>query len=434
MAIGCVLFWSAALRAEPPAPIKIEGKAGEVVNVSVVVHDATNLGAFEFRLEMDPAVLDVAEVGLADFMGSTGRAVSAMGPTRSEDRKTVTFAAYSLGTQPGPGGDGVLAVVGVKVVKDGGGNVALARHQLTDVRGQLVKATVLLRTDVHIERVVHLEARRFLVTLDPGDNDPARLRRREVAGNTGKLLREMLYKGETKKAQEEGRHLVDGHEPLQKAGADFSEDGTLIVIDVPQSLDKVAEFLSKGEKGKETRPALASLWVPDNTISARLNEVLKAAKISEPDIEKIRKMMSSEGRNALGFRLASVDAGGKAKSSLNPALMDAEIRRIKSELGERVALVVGLPVEGTLLVISDARTLDHLEKNILHTLAAGEPKDWKLLGVFGSSVYIQDGAGYVQCLSAGKADASGVTVASADEKKGEAKIVKDKVETVLAVK
>jgi len=60
-------------------------------------------------LNFDPAVVRVDNVTLGDFLGSTGRNTAPLGPEIDNDAGTVTFGAFSFGSEAGPSEEGVLA-------------------------------------------------------------------------------------------------------------------------------------------------------------------------------------------------------------------------------------------------------------------------------------------------------------------------------------
>ena len=83
---------------------------GETFTVTVMIEDASDLGAFEFELTYDSTcVVTATDATLGPFLGSTGRSVGEVGPTFGIG--SVTYAAYSYGADPGPDGAGVLATI-----------------------------------------------------------------------------------------------------------------------------------------------------------------------------------------------------------------------------------------------------------------------------------------------------------------------------------
>lgn len=71
---------------------------------------STGLGAFEFTLQFDPAVLEVAEAELGPTLEETGRSYQCL--QRSDEPGTYSFGCFSQGSSPpGPQGDLTLAIV-----------------------------------------------------------------------------------------------------------------------------------------------------------------------------------------------------------------------------------------------------------------------------------------------------------------------------------
>ncbi len=71
---------------------------------------STGLGAFEFTLQFDPAVLEVAEVESGPTLEETGRSYQCL--QRSDEPGIYSFGCFSQGSSPpGPQGDLTLAIV-----------------------------------------------------------------------------------------------------------------------------------------------------------------------------------------------------------------------------------------------------------------------------------------------------------------------------------
>lgn len=124
---------------------------GGPFTVDVVVDDVDDLGAFEFTMVFSPTVMQVDDVALGPFLGSTGRTVSSVGPTIDNVNGTVTFGGFSYGTAPGPSDPpgppfGVLATITLSPVAEPGDDLCLpeANAQLTDTGGATIP---ILRTE-----------------------------------------------------------------------------------------------------------------------------------------------------------------------------------------------------------------------------------------------------------------------------------------------
>jgi hypothetical protein len=95
------------VRIEPASQSEL---TGSTVTVSIAVDAVTNLGAYEFTLAFNPAVLEFVSVSNGPFLGSTGRPVFCPAPTIGAN--TVQFACVTTGSTPdGPSGSGVLSVL-----------------------------------------------------------------------------------------------------------------------------------------------------------------------------------------------------------------------------------------------------------------------------------------------------------------------------------
>jgi hypothetical protein len=92
-----------------PAQAKAEFSAE--FTVQVMIENVTDLGYFQFNLEYDPRVVLPKGAVLGDFLGSTGRSASGLGPRFDNSTGILTFGGFSFGTTKGPNGKGVLAAV-----------------------------------------------------------------------------------------------------------------------------------------------------------------------------------------------------------------------------------------------------------------------------------------------------------------------------------
>jgi hypothetical protein len=132
------IFWSSALIAvavlallsvvstaaaqEPTVRLEVPSTDERVGDapfpITVVVEDVVNLGAFEFKLAFDPAVLSFADVVEGPFLSSSGRLVECLDP--SIEPASVLFRCVTLGPEPpGADGSGTLAIVTFELVAPG---------------------------------------------------------------------------------------------------------------------------------------------------------------------------------------------------------------------------------------------------------------------------------------------------------------------------
>jgi len=103
-------------------------------DVSVLVDDVTNLGAFEFQLTYDGNVVETEDAKEGPFLGSSGRRVQCLPPEMASG--SLVFRCVTLGATPdGPTGSGVLAVVTFRPAGAGTSSLHFGRVVLTDPPG-----------------------------------------------------------------------------------------------------------------------------------------------------------------------------------------------------------------------------------------------------------------------------------------------------------
>lgn len=118
---------------------------GEEFTINVMISDVVDLGAFEFVLEYNPAVVNALDIVLGDFLGSTGRTVVALPVVIDNENGTATFGAFTFGDPAGPDGAGLLATVTLSGMADGVSSLTLAEVIVTDTAG--TEITPLLTQD-----------------------------------------------------------------------------------------------------------------------------------------------------------------------------------------------------------------------------------------------------------------------------------------------
>ncbi|MFQ5612324.1 MAG: M4 family metallopeptidase [Anaerolineae bacterium] len=129
------------LRLEPADQAAPLGGGSFIVNV--VVDNATDLGAFEFDLVYNPAIVQVSAVNLGDFLGSTGRTVSEVGPTIDNGTGRTSYGAFSVGSNAGPSGSGLLATIVLAPQQQGDSDLLLDNFQLTNTDASVLASTAL---------------------------------------------------------------------------------------------------------------------------------------------------------------------------------------------------------------------------------------------------------------------------------------------------
>ena len=109
-------------------PAQASVPQGRTVELEVRIANASNLGAFEFTLTYDPAVVTVVSATVGSFLGSTGRwvGVPKPAPIINNDDGRVSIGAYSYGSANGPNGSGVLAKVMFRGLARGSAPIAFS--------------------------------------------------------------------------------------------------------------------------------------------------------------------------------------------------------------------------------------------------------------------------------------------------------------------
>lgn len=121
------------VRVDPPTSTV---QSGDGFTVTVMIDDAENLGGFEFTMVYSPTVVHVEDVGLGDFLESTGRTASSVGPDIDNVIGSVDFGGFAFGPMPGPDGTGALATITLTAVYSGHSGLVLNSVQVGDKNGQ----------------------------------------------------------------------------------------------------------------------------------------------------------------------------------------------------------------------------------------------------------------------------------------------------------
>ena len=113
---------------------------GKDFTVTVELANVENLGAYEFELGYDPAVLVAVGVVDGGLLGSTSRPVFATVPARTKE--SVAYGAFTTGASHlGPKGTGTLAQVRFRVVGCGSTAVVPRQVKLAQIGGSPIQAT-----------------------------------------------------------------------------------------------------------------------------------------------------------------------------------------------------------------------------------------------------------------------------------------------------
>jgi N-acetylneuraminic acid mutarotase len=103
------LLLGSVVRIDPPE--KSVYPNSEPFTITVAISNVVDLAGFQFTMTFSSTVVHVEDAVLGDFLESTGRTASPIGPDTDNVAGTMTFGAYSVGTEPGAEGSGVLAML-----------------------------------------------------------------------------------------------------------------------------------------------------------------------------------------------------------------------------------------------------------------------------------------------------------------------------------
>jgi len=121
----------------PPGPVA----PGSEFTTNVLIENAKDVTAFQFDLTYDPDVLEIKDMKLGPFLGSSGRAPQPLGPRLEPGRGVV--GGFTLGAdKPGASGDGVLVIVTWKAKAAGTSQVSLSRLQVAGTLGSEIQSQV----------------------------------------------------------------------------------------------------------------------------------------------------------------------------------------------------------------------------------------------------------------------------------------------------
>jgi hypothetical protein len=118
---------------------------GATFVVDVMVDNAADLGAFEFTLTFNPAVVSLQSATLGNFLGGTGRTAVAL-PLVQHAPGTYEFGGYTHASTRilGPNGTGTLAHLTFQAVAAGNSNLSFIAAQLTGTEWAPAPLTVVI--------------------------------------------------------------------------------------------------------------------------------------------------------------------------------------------------------------------------------------------------------------------------------------------------
>jgi len=119
-------------------PAASTGQPSTLFVVNVEVDAVVNLGSYEFTVTFNPAVVNVQNVALGDFLGSSGRTATPLGPNIDNEAGQLTFGAFSFGAASGPSGAGTVAQVTLQAMAAGSSSLTFTQTQLTDTLGRVL--------------------------------------------------------------------------------------------------------------------------------------------------------------------------------------------------------------------------------------------------------------------------------------------------------
>jgi hypothetical protein len=120
------------------APADTSLVIGASYEVSLLVDNASDLGAFEFKLAFLPEIARVDTVVLGAFLGSTGRFALPIGPSWETigNKRVLHFGGFTFGTAPGASGSGTLAKITITALAIGVTDLELIEVLATNTAGQ----------------------------------------------------------------------------------------------------------------------------------------------------------------------------------------------------------------------------------------------------------------------------------------------------------
>jgi len=121
------------------APAGVAIGPGSVFTLTLKIQNAYNLGGFQTDVTFDPARAQAIAATVGPFPGSTGRTVSALGPTIDNTTGRLTLGAFTFGSQRAPSGAGDLAYIRLRSLSAGVTQVDLEQPSVTDPLGNPVQ-------------------------------------------------------------------------------------------------------------------------------------------------------------------------------------------------------------------------------------------------------------------------------------------------------
>ena len=139
--IYMTLILSSILLAQDPIihiePVQTTIGVGEVCSIDIIVENAINLGALQFDIVYNSAIVHANSATLGTFLSSTGRTAIPAGTVIDNEsaQGKVTYGAATIGANAGPNGTGVLATIEFEAQAVGNTILELQNLQISDITG-----------------------------------------------------------------------------------------------------------------------------------------------------------------------------------------------------------------------------------------------------------------------------------------------------------
>ncbi len=122
-------------------PAQANAALNNPLTIELDVANVADMGGFQLVITFDPAIVQVQNVTLGNFLSSTGRSVSPLGPTVDNTIGRISLGAFSFGSQAGPTGEGTLARITLMPQAQGSSALALSNLSVTDSAGNAIAAS-----------------------------------------------------------------------------------------------------------------------------------------------------------------------------------------------------------------------------------------------------------------------------------------------------
>ncbi|NOX63920.1 MAG: hypothetical protein GXP42_18545 [Chloroflexi bacterium] len=116
--------------------------SGGDISVDLMIQDVTDMASFEVSLAFDATIVQVNSVTLGDFLSSSGRTASLLGPNIDNGAGRVSFGAFTFGSAPGANGSGVLATITFTPVATGASPITFENALATNTQGVAINLSV----------------------------------------------------------------------------------------------------------------------------------------------------------------------------------------------------------------------------------------------------------------------------------------------------